>query len=179
MNLLDLLKEHGWCFFFLNRNMADFSEVPLDDSFLCLHRWSLLSILITSLYALDHPWVHDTSCITTWKLLEKNQDTLVTVQWAYTLPHSHFEERMPTVLRLSGDRSSQVGTDDLKDGSSVSGKTATSNTPNPHPCIFSNTVFSLTPTVLSAVWTSTLNVDVVISSLWATSALSNLLLGCL
>lgn len=69
---------------------------------------------------------------------------------AFPLPHLHFEERMTTVHRLSGGRRSQVGTEDLKDGSSVSGKTATSNAPNLHPCVFSNTVFSLTPTVLSA-----------------------------
>lgn len=55
---------------------------------------------------------------------------------AFPLPHSHFEERMTTVHRLSGDRRSQVGTEDLKDSSSVSGKTATSNAPNLHPCIF-------------------------------------------
>lgn len=165
------------------RNMADFSAAPLESlwmiSFMSLHRWSLLSILIMSLHALDHLWVHNTTRITTCKWLEEWPDTLVTVQWAFPRPHSHFEERMSTVHRFSGDRRSQVGTDDLKDGSSVAGKTATSNTPNPHPCIFSNTVFSLTPTVLWALWTSTLNVDVEISSLRATSALSNLLLGCL
>lgn len=153
MSWLDLLKERGW--FFFNRNMADFSAAPLKSLWTmastCLHRWSLLSIQIMSLHALDHPWVRGPTCLTMCKQLEECPDTLVAVQWVFPLPHSHFKEWMSTVRRLSDDRRSQVGTDDLKDG-----KAAISNTPNPHPCIISNTVFSLMPTVLHALWTSTL-----------------------